>query len=229
MARGNPKRLEMYRPSGRFSRNWRVLSTQRVNLSGSRPKQIEVGADDDDGTIDLWIAKESVRQGELLLSNQVNLRSMYNTSAISLLGWSVTLSIALLGWLIVKLASIDSSGAVDIKPFNVVITALLTFSSIFISGCFCIWSLLPRRGTKLELSGIPPRSLLNGELRTELENLDAIAQAYVNATEKNLAFLERFRLRLRIAWFLFLFSPLFGLLSYVVTLDRVRQLLVQLR
>jgi hypothetical protein len=198
-------------------------------MNNSAEKQIDVGDADEDGTIDLWIAKESVRQGELLLLNQINLRSMYNTSATALLGWSVTISVALLGWLVVKLTSIDFSKTIEINQINTAIPALLTFSIIFISGYLCVWSLLPRRGTKLELSGIPPRSLLEGKLRTELENLQAIAQAYVNATEKNLAFLENYRLWLRVAWSLFLLSPLLGLLSYVLTVDQVRQLLVRLR
>jgi hypothetical protein len=65
-----------------------TLSPLKVELKimSKQPGLIEVGAADEDGTIDYWIAKESVRQGEILLANQIGLRAMYNSSATSILG-----------------------------------------------------------------------------------------------------------------------------------------------
>ena len=177
--------------------------------------EIEVGAADDDGTIDYWIAKESVRQGELLLSNQVGLRTIYNSNAVSVLGWSVTISVALAGWIVVKISTMISSGF-RAEDRSLIVTAMATFLSMFAAAVFCIWSLLPRRGTRLNLSGIPPRALLETSLRTELEVLRSIAEGYRDATEKNRQFLERFRTYLRIAWICFVLSPVFGLLAYTV-------------
>jgi hypothetical protein len=94
---------------------------------------IEVGAADEDGTIDHWIAKESVRQGELLLANQIGLRTMYSISSTSILGWSVTISIGLVGWVILRLSGLVSNSAFSQEDIRLFITAIVTLSGAILA------------------------------------------------------------------------------------------------
>jgi hypothetical protein len=151
---------------------------------------IEVGATDDE--LRLWLAKEAVRHGELRLTAQQNNLAAMESRATSMFGWSIPTILAL------GTAALRSrySGP-----------ALSAATCMVGTAVMCAVALWPQPWGH---AGHRPPMLLNEQLQSELEVIESIALGYDQTADSNEARLTRFGEWLRVAWLLFLLSPLMG-------------------
>jgi len=151
---------------------------------------IEVGATE--GDLRYWLAKEAIRHGEVhLQSQQSNLIAM-ETRAGAIFGWSIPT--------ILGLGTVASQGH---HPGAAIGSAVCLAGA----ACACAWALWPQ---KWGHAGYRPGILLSEKLPSELEVLESIAAGYDETATVNDARLSRFWRWLRMAWILFLASPLVG-------------------
>lgn len=168
-----------------------------TEVDGSDPSDIDVGADG--AGLRLWLAKEAVRLGEVLLAAQQNNLVAMEARASSIFGWSVP--------------SILGLGAVALhSPFAK--AAAASAVCLFGAAIGCAIALWPRPWSHV---GYNPKITLDWRLASELEILESIAQGYGDAASENDRRLVRFGTWLRVSWGLFVSGPAVGALG-VVTL-----------
>jgi hypothetical protein len=164
-----------------------------------------------DGNYGYWLAKETVRHGELRLGTQISSMNGMMSRATSILGWGVTISLALGGWLGANSVAAASGKPSDPVNFQVLIGALAVALSTFFSAVCCIPVLWPGRWYG---PGHEPKLLLDAPCESELEMLQAMALGYRNASARNVVALGRLILWLRAAWLFFVASPAAGIAAY---------------
>jgi hypothetical protein len=178
------------------------------------PSEIEVGATVDDGTLDYWVAKETIRQGELRLATQITSMNGIMNRATSILGWSVTISLALIAWLASNNISAVPGTLPNPANFPFVKAAIAVATCTLAAALCCIPVLWPGewRGP-----GHDPNLLRTATYGTEIEMLKAMACGYAQASALNARALGHLIVWLRAAWVFFVVSPAVGFITYLLT------------
>ncbi|MBV9735420.1 MAG: hypothetical protein JO209_05880 [Acidisphaera sp.] len=190
---------------------FRLRNALSAGQAGARVQTglIEVGASDQDGSIRYWIAKETVRQGELLLASQIAEMNSLMARASSILGWSVTIVLALgaaLAALHVPASSARDAGLAG----RFFVPVMLTAISSFVAAVVCVFVLWPGRW---HAPGHEPRWVASIPFPSELETLEAMGGGYAQAAARNAVALRRLELSLRA---FFAAAPAVGLFAYCV-------------
>jgi hypothetical protein len=142
-----------------------------------------------------WLAKEAVRQGEVLLKFQATTIAAIQKQATTLLGWVVTATTAAVTVAI-------STDKPEWRSATILIAAGLTITAVV-----CIVILLPR---EIRSEAFEPNQLLGSVLKSELENLESLAEGHSTGISINKAKLIFSKRMLITAWILFVLSPLSG-------------------
>ena len=183
--------------------------------AGPAAAPIEVGASRQEGTLRYLLAKEAETKGELLLASQITSIGRLQTSATSMMGWSVTISLALTAAIASALASPANLPANAPKALSHLFwPAISSQVLILIAGFCCFVVLFPGRW---HVPGVEPELILGSPYDTELEVLEAMASGYGQAASRNGPRIIRLEYLLRIAWISFIGAPFAAVVSYIVS------------
>jgi hypothetical protein len=161
---------------------------------------VEVGAVDAD--LRLWLAKEAVRNGELLLASQLSNLTAMETRATALFGWSVPTILAL------------GAAALNTRYTGPAIAAASLLGGAAVACAHGLWP------QKWRHAGYHPGEILNEKLTSELEVLESIAGGYAKGADLNNARLDQLADCLRFAWVFFIVSPVAGGIALLVSICR---------
>lgn len=170
-----------------------------------QPGEIQVGAADSDGTLRLWKAKEAVRQGELRLGAQAAIRTALEARATALTGWAAA-----------ALLAISAAGATT-PEWQPRAAATVAGSLLFLAAAISIHAARPR---DWGVAGYAPQAIVDAELPSELETLEAIADGISPAILSNNDRLEAMAATMRWAGTLLLAAPIVGAATYAALLSR---------
>lgn len=159
---------------------------------------VEIGATDAD--LRLWLAKEAVRHGELLLASQLSNLTAMETRATALFGWSVP-AILVLG-----------AAALNARYTGPAIAAASLLAGAAVACAYGLWP------QKWSHAGYDPREILDEKLTSELEVLEAMAGGYAEGANLNKARLDHLAVCLRFAWACFIASPVAGGIALLVSI-----------
>jgi hypothetical protein len=149
-------------------------------------------------TLRIWKAREAFRQGELKLTQHGLSLDGIRAQATSLLGWSVSIGTALAA---VALTG-KVPGAATVIVVSTTMTAVLSIGALWITSNW-------------RFPSFNPMTILDHELESELEVLEALAIGSQASVEKNRATLTSRSSMLRAAWFNFALMPGFGLAAFL--------------
>jgi len=142
----------------------------------------------------LWLVKEAMRQGEMRLTQQLEVANRARERATSLLGWSAAASAGLV------------AVAVQSPWRNL---ALFPAFAFVVCGLCCVIALWPRGMTS---PGGYAAWLLKGPHPSEREVLEAMAKGMVETEAKNATAVSATIYPLKCAWVLFVTAALLGVL-----------------
>ncbi len=158
--------------------------------------EIEVGAQGDE--LRYWLAKEAVRQGERSLTFEASVLAATLAQATTMLSWLVT--------------AVTAAVVVAINPSHPEwkIAAIAISAGLVIAAGRCIWVVFPRRSIQSE--GFDAPQIMQSGLKSELEQLESLAEGIFTAVVHSRARIISFQRRLAVAWIIFAMTPLLALL-----------------
>jgi hypothetical protein len=180
---------------------------QPQEVTPASPERDEVDVGEAGDRLPLWLAKEAVRHGELRLAAQQSNLAAMETRATAIFGWSIPTILAL------------GAAALSSRFTGAAVGAAVCLAG---SAIHCAVALWPQ---KWGHPGHNPNVLLDMQLSSELEVLEAVAGGYASTARLNDDRLIRFGAWLRTAWVLFIAAPVAGLVGVLMaTITWVRSL-----
>jgi hypothetical protein len=154
-------------------------------------QEIEVGATD--GDLRYWLAKEAIRQAELVLASQADSRRSFEARVTAILGWIVATS-ALISAAALTAGSHRMAAASALAP-------LLIAAAVAIALIWPGW---------WGHAGHDPKIVVGLTFKTVLECLESMAGGYQNSIDANSDWLLRASVLMRCIYILAAVSPLLG-------------------
>jgi hypothetical protein len=156
---------------------------------GEAPPQFEVGATD--SNLRFWRAREALRQAELRLAAQAGLITAIEARATALMGWAVAAA----------LAAVAAYVAQPERATTPAAAAAAALALAFALALAAVWARC------WATPGFEPAALLDSDLGSELEEIEAMTLGLGEGIRRNDRRLDQAAWLLRGAWIAFGTSP----------------------
>jgi hypothetical protein len=159
----------------------------------------DVGATD--GALRLWTAREALRQAELRLKGQADALAGFMTRASAVLGW------------IVAIGCLVAGGLLQLPGTGRIFAGISMAIPLTMAALCCASVMRPRLWGEL---GYRPLLILDGQLKSELEEIESMVLGYAPGIEANDRVLISIATTMQIAYWLFAAAPFMGAAGLVL-------------